>query len=54
MFRKLKYMTISWSIQDKELRIYGDNKFVKGEIFVKGIYLYSIFVFIARIFRKRK
>jgi hypothetical protein len=53
MFKKLKYMNLSWSPQDRELRIFGDNKWVNGEIYIKGIYLYSIFVFITRIFRKK-
>jgi hypothetical protein len=53
MFKKLKYINLSYSPEDKELRIFGDNKFVNGEIFIKGVYLYSIFVFIARIFRKK-
>ena len=54
MIKKLKYISLSWSRSDKELRIFGDNKFVNGEIYIKGIYLYSLFVFIARIFRSKK
>lgn len=54
MFKKLKYITLSYSKADRELRIFGDSKFVKGEIYIKGVYLYSLFVFIARIFRSRK
>lgn len=54
MFKKLKYIYLGWDNDNKELRIFGDNKFVNGEIYIKGIYLYSVFCFIARIFRKRK
>lgn len=54
MFKKLKYIYLGWDKDSKELRIYGDNKFVNGEIFIKGVYLYSLFVFIARIFRSKK
>ena len=54
MFKKLKYLTISYDKDERELRIYGDNKYVNGEIYIKYMYLYSIFCFIARIFRSKR
>jgi len=50
--KKLKYIELSWN--DDVLRIFGNNNYVKGDIFVKRNYLYSIFVFIARIFRSKR
>lgn len=48
----LKYIELYYT--DKTLRIYGDNKFVQGEIYIRYKYLYSVFCFISRIFRQRK
>jgi len=55
IFKKLKYIEMVWNPQEGYLRLYGDNKFVKGEIFIRHqAYLYSILVVILRIFRMRR
>ena len=51
--RTLKYILLSFNEEEKTLRIYGNNKFVMGEIFIRYNYLYTVLVFIMRIFRRR-
>ena len=54
--KTLKYMKIIWMPDDKghggQLRLYGDNKFVKGEIFIRPTYFVSIVAVIQRIWRR--
>jgi hypothetical protein len=52
--KNLKYLDLHYSSEKRILIISGDNKYVKGEIIISGRYLYSLFVFIARIFRIRR
>jgi hypothetical protein len=49
MFKKNKYIVLSYSIEDNELRIFGDNKFVQGEIFIKGCRIKQLDNFTNRI-----
>lgn len=50
--KKTKHLEISWD--GKDLRIYGDNRFVKGEIYIKKTHIYSVFCFLPRIWRTKK
>ena len=52
--KKLKYIDIIWTPEIKELRLYGDNKFVTGEIFIKPTYFLSIVSTIQRIWRQKR
>ena len=54
MEKKLKYITLRYNPKTRSLYIGGNNKFVSGSIVIGYIYLYSVFCFIARIFRKRR
>jgi len=51
--KSLKYLELNYN-QDG-LRLFGDNKFVQGEILIRHkTYLYSILVYILRVFRQKK
>jgi len=53
IYKNLKYITINWN--EDGLRLFGDNKYVEGEIFIRHrTYLYSILVVILRIFRQKR
>jgi len=54
MEKRLKYITMRYFPETKELMIEGHNKYVEGQITISYLYLYSIFCFIARIFRRRR
>jgi len=52
--KDLKFINLIYTPENKTLRLYGDNKFVKGEIFIRYQYLYTVFCFISRVFRLKK
>lgn len=54
MEKYLKYLNLKYDPELRRLELWGENKFVKGYISISYSYLYSILVFINRIFRKRK
>jgi len=52
--KKLKYISLFYDEDNRILTLSGDNKFVSGVISIKYCYLYSVLVFINRIFRMRR
>ena len=54
MERKLKFLTLAFDKETRLLCLKGNNRFVKGEITISYFYLYSVLVFINRIFRIKK
>jgi len=54
MFRKRKFLTLSYSKEDDELRLFGDSKFVKGEIFIQGARMRQVFNFLGSIAWSRR
>lgn len=52
--KELKFMTLIYDPEGRILYLQGDNRWVMGNIAISWRCFYSVFCFIARIFRMKR